>query len=244
MMSGEERSTRNPQRSRGLLYGRRKGKPLKPKRASAYAAGITEHQIDLSKPIKSMADMFEDPVSAVAMEIGFGAGEHLLHQLALRPDFGFIGCEPFHNGMASLIGKLVEHPDAGRVAVHEGDAREIIALLPANFLTQVFLLYPDPWPKTRHEKRRFIAGDTLTALARVMVEGSELRVATDIDVYKKTVLKAVANSPYFSLKERETWQPWADWQSTRYETKALRAGRTPSYYSLVRTHDPIKQRRP
>ncbi|MBV6657988.1 MAG: tRNA (guanine(46)-N(7))-methyltransferase TrmB [Devosiaceae bacterium] len=221
-----------PARSRGLLYGRRKGKTLRPNRQQAYDAGMARFALDLSLPCTDPAALFAAPVATLALEIGFGGGEHLLHQLARQPDVGFIGCEPFVNGMARLVDDAAEHPGADRLRVYEGDARDVLAWLPVTCLSTAYLLYPDPWPKARHEKRRFIGGDTLPALARVLRPGGELRVATDIDAYKRTTLQAVRESADFALSDRDSLVPWEDWLRTRYEAKAIREGRTPSYFSL------------
>lgn len=224
----------HPDRSRGLLYGRRKGKTLRPNRLAAYEAGLARHALDLSVPCADPLALFDEPVGGLALEIGFGAGEHLLHQLDRQPGTGFIGVEPFVNGMARLLDDAAAHPGAGRLRVHEGDARAVLAWLPEGALSTVYLLYPDPWPKARHEKRRFIAGDTPELLHARMRPGAELRVATDIDAYKRTTLASVRAHGGFEAADRDPGRPWDDWQRTRYEAKAIREGRSPSYFSFFR----------
>jgi len=227
-----DRSPNAKERSRGLLYGRRKGKALRDNRLKAYEEGLARHALDLSAPCEDVADLFAMPTNRLALEIGFGAGEHLLHQLGRQPSTGFIGCEPFVNGMARLLDDAREHEGRKRLRVHEGDARDVIAWLPDGSLDIVYLLYPDPWPKLRHEKRRFMGVDTLNLLHPKMKEGAELRVASDIDVYKATALKAVADHGGFTTDPRDRNEPWEDWTRTRYEAKAIREGRRPAYFSF------------
>lgn len=219
-------------RARRLLYGRRKGKPLRDARAKIYETGLARHALDLSVPCGDASSLFDVPVDKLALEIGFGSGEHLLHQLSRQIDTGFVGCEPFVNGMARLLDDAKDHTDRGRLRVHEGDAREVIEWLPDGSLDFVYLLYPDPWPKLKHEKRRFMGQDTLDLLHPKMKPGAELRVASDIDAYKATTLKATTTHRGFETGERDTAEPWADWTRTRYEAKAIREGRTPAYFSF------------
>ncbi|MGD1886685.1 MAG: tRNA (guanine(46)-N(7))-methyltransferase TrmB [Cohaesibacteraceae bacterium] len=223
-----------PDRSRGLLYGRRKGKTLRAARARAYEDGLARHALDLSAPCTDVGSLFSVPVDGLALENGIGGGERLLHQMARQPPFGFIGCEPFVNGMARLLDDARDHQGRERLRVHEGDAREVISWLPNESLDLVYLLYPDPWPKLRHEKRRFMGTDTLGLLHPKMKLGGELRVASDIDVYKKTTEKAVRLHDGFRDSGRDISQPWEDWLRTRYEAKAVREGRQSAYYSFFR----------
>lgn len=221
--------------SRGLLYGRRKGKPLRDARAAAYRDGLVRCALDLSQPCDDPLTLFDAPVERLALEIGFGAGEHLLHQLERQNDTGFIGCEPFVNGMAKLLDDAQHHEGRDRLRVHEGDAREVLTWLPDGCLHHVYLLYPDPWPKMKHEKRRFMGVDTLSLLFAKMRLGGELRVASDIDAYKATTLKSVAQHDGFEQDEsHDSQEPWADWRRTRYEAKAIKAGRIPAYFSFFR----------
>jgi tRNA (guanine-N7-)-methyltransferase len=134
--------------------------------------------------------------------------------------------------MARLLDDAQHHEGRGRLRVHEGDARDVIAWLPDASLDLVYLLYPDPWPKLKHEKRRFMGRDTLDLLHPKMKPRAELRVASDIDVYKATTTKAGNAHPGFEQSDRDTTAPWEDWTRTRYEAKAIREGRTPAYYSF------------
>ena len=161
------------------------------------------------------------PVDDVWLEIGFGAGEHLLWQAQHHPRVGLIGAEPYEGGVAKLLSKL---DGTENIRIHEGDAREIVDALPDAGIGRAFILFPDPWPKTRHHKRRFVQIDTLDRLARVMKPGAELRFATDDAGYLAWALERLIAHPAFAwTAERAadwTTRP-ADWPQTRYEAKAL-----------------------
>jgi len=169
------------------------------------------------------------------LEIGFGGGEHLIHQAVQNPDVGLIGAEPYINGVAMLLGKIRE-ADAPNLRVHAGDVRDLFDVLPDVCVSKVFLNYPDPWPKKRHHRRRFVTQEHLQALAKVMVIGAELRVATDIEDYVRQTLEEVPRAGFeWTAESAADWkEPWSDWVSTRYEQKALREGRTPHYLTFVR----------
>ncbi len=235
--SGEARTgerTREPVRG---LYGRRRGHPL-----SARQAGLVEDLYprlapDLSRPPPDpLTGLFGGETRAVWLEIGFGGGEHLVRQAARHPDTGLIGCEPFENGMAKALA-AVEETGLANVRLHLGDARDVIDWLPPGSLSRVFLLYPDPWPKKRHFKRRFVSMPTLDRLARAMAPGAELRFASDIDSYVEWTVDHMARHPRFrpAPGDRDPLVPWEDWASTRYEEKALREGRVPRYLSFLAT---------
>ena len=169
------------------------------------------------------------------LEIGFGGGEHMVHQATRNPDVAFIGAEPYINGVAMLLGKI-RKAGAGNVRVHPGDVRDLFDVLPAQSVEKAFLLYPDPWPKTRHHRRRFVTPEHLEPLYRVLKPGAEFRVATDIADYVRQTLEEVPQAGFTWLAERaEDWRtPWEDWISTRYEQKALREGRVPHYLTFRR----------
>jgi len=172
----------------------------------------------------------------VWLEIGFGSGEHLVHQALGNPGVGLIGCEPYINGVAALLGKL-RRAGAGTVRVHPGDVRDLFDVLPDRSIALAFLLYPDPWPKARHHRRRFVTPEHLEPLARVMAPGGIFRVATDIPDYVRQTLCEVPRHGFEWLADRPCdWRaPWDDWQPTRYEKKALREGRLPCYLTFRRT---------
>ena len=169
------------------------------------------------------------------LEIGFGGGEHLVHQAKANPDVGFIGCEPFVNGVAMLLGKI-EKEGIKNIRIYPGDVRDLFDVLPECSISKTFLLYPDPWPKKKHHRRRFVTADHLWPLARVMRKNCEFRVATDIEDYVRQTLEEVPKcgfDPIGDLK-RGIYQIWPDWICTRYEQKALRDGRVPHYLSFRR----------
>jgi len=212
------------ERRRGLLYGRRKGPKL-----SAHQQHLRATQLPkLALPLEVGRDprrYFSDPVNDVWLEVGFGGGEHLVWQVEHHANIGVLGAEPYESGVAKLLSKLAENETLnGRIRIHEGDARDIIEALPAASLGRVFILFPDPWPKTRHHKRRFVQMDMLDALARVMRDGAEFRFATDDAGYLAWALERLTAHMAFSWEAKRaldwTARP-ADWPATRYETKAL-----------------------
>ena len=187
---------------------------------------------DLGDP----ASLFMSPKTEVRLEIGFGGGEHLSAEAARHPEIGFIGCEPFRNGVAKLL-EQIEARNLRNLRLHAGDAADVLDRLPEGCLAQIDLLYPDPWPKRRQRKRRFISERNLERLGRVMRPGAEFRFATDIDDYAGWGLAHAMRSPWFDWPagSAEVWRrPWAEWPSTRYEAKAVREGRRPVYLTFVR----------
>ncbi len=167
----------------------------------------------------------------VWLEIGFGGGEHLVHMAAAHPEAGIVGCEVFVNGVAMLLGKM---RDAGveNLALYDGDVRDLLEVMPQGSVEKAFLNYPDPWPKRRHHRRRFVTQDHLVPLHRIMAPGAEFRVATDIPDYVRQTLDEVPKAGF--ERASEGGRPWADWISTRYEQKALREGRVPHYMTFRR----------
>ena len=230
-----------PTRPRRNFYGRLKGKSLKKSQQ-----GYIEQDLDgLSPGPVSWEDNPErTPLDLkglfdgkpVWLEIGFGGGEHLVHQAAQNPDVGIIGCEPYINGVAMLLGKI-RRAGVGNLAIHPGDVRDMFDVLPEASIDRAFLLYPDPWPKSRHHRRRFVTPEHLEPLARVLKPGAMFRVATDIEDYVRQTLEQVPQFGFEWLAEGpQDWrQPWEDWLSTRYEQKALREGRTPHYLTFRKT---------
>lgn len=223
---------------RRRLYGRRLGRPLKPGRESALAEWLPRLRVVVPDHGKlDPAKLFQAAVDDVWLEVGFGSGEHLLAQARANPRVGIIGCEPFINGMAALLAEIAREPArAANIAVLMDDARPLIAALPDGLLGRVFVLFPDPWPKARHEKRRFISPANLDELARVLRPGGELRVASDDEGYIAWTLEQVAGHPAFEpLRVRAQWrQRPADWPPTRYEAKAGLQGRNPAFFAFRR----------
>jgi len=235
MTASEQRS--EIQRKRQKLYGRRKGPKLSAHQANLRRTLLSELRFDPAIPALSQ---FPDGVREIWLEVGFGAGEHLFQLAGEHPSVGLIGAEPYEMGVAKLLTKLAQSPK-NNVRIHEGDGREIVAALPDASLSRFFLLFPDPWPKTRHHKRRFLQMDMLDELARVMVPGAELRFATDDKSYLPYALERLAAHPAFewTAKGPGDWKARpADWPPTRYEAKAIKG--PPSYLAWLRKKpDPV-----
>ena len=218
------------------LYGRRKGKALRPYQAGLMETLLPEVRVDIASGLGDPAGLFVHRPGDLRLEIGFGGGEHLAADAQAHPERGYFGCEPFVNGVAKLLAEI-ETRDLANIRIHPGDAVNLIDALPAASLSGVCLLYPDPWPKRRHHERRFVSDALLARLARVMRPGAELRFATDIDDYAGWTLARILRSPDFQwpAQKAEDWLlPWAGWPSTRYEAKALREGRRPVYLTFIR----------
>jgi tRNA (guanine-N7-)-methyltransferase len=223
--------------SQRAFFGRRKGHPLKPRQAALFETLMPRLAIDTAKPTPSdLRTLFEDKPDAVRLEIGFGGAEHLIAQANDNPRIGYIGSDAFINGVAKALAAIEENKLAN-IRLHHGDASELLDWLPAGALTRIDLLYPDPWPKRRHWKRRFIQEESLSRLARVLTPGGELRFATDIADYAVYALARVQRSKDFewTAEAASDWrQPWPDFAGTRYEAKAKREGRTPAYFIFRR----------
>lgn len=218
-------------------YGRRKGKRLSPRKERLIAELLPTLRPDLAAaPPNDLRTLFPVPVRDVWLEIGFGSGEHLLWQAEQHPDVGIIGCEPFINGVASLLG-AIEDRGLQTIRVHDGDARDVMAWLPAGALARAFILFPDPWPKKRQAKRRLVTPGLVASLARVLRPGGELRFASDDTDYAGEALLAVQQNSEFAWQadKADDWRTRpGDWPETRYERKALSEGRKPVYLSWRR----------
>lgn len=218
-------------------YGRRKGKRLSPRKERLIAELLPALRLGLEDAApENPCRLFSVPVREVWLEIGFGSGEHLLWQAARNPGIGFIGCEPFINGVASLLG-AIEDRSLKTVRVHDGDAREVLGWLPDGRIARAFILFPDPWPKKRQAKRRLVSPVLVDALARVLTRGGELRFASDDVEYAGEALRAVNRNGTFDwlAGKASDWRLRPeDWPETRYERKALSEGRRPVYLSWRR----------
>lgn len=166
------------------------------------------------------------------LEIGFGGGEHLAAMAARYPQVRLIGCEPFVNGVAMLLGLLRRAPPVSNLRIHPGDARDLFDVLPEGCVSKAFLNYPDPWPKARHHRRRFVTPEHLAPLHRALAPGAKFRVATDIPDYVRQTLEEVPQAGFELVAQGG--EAWSDWPSTRYEQKALREGRAPHYLTFRR----------
>jgi len=221
----------------GRLYGRRRGRPLRPGQRRLKDELLPRLTIALPKagPLDPRS-LFPMPVAAVWLEIGFGAGEHVAAQAEHHPDISFIGCEVFEDGIVRLLGEIARR-GIGNVRLFTDDARLLLAVLPPASLGRVFVLFPDPWPKRRHHKRRLIAPATLDLLATVMEDGAELRLATDDRGYLAWMLEHLMAHPDFRWLARRPadWRERPpDWPPTRYEEKARAAGRRPAFLRFIR----------
>jgi len=227
-----------PTRSSEAFFGRRHGKTIRPAQAAALEGGLARYGVDLAAPPPAgLRALFGADVSAVRLEIGFGGGEHLLHEARAHPRAGFLGVEPFVNGMAKAMAALAREP-LGNLRVYDDDATRLLDWLPPASLAGVDLFYPDPWPKKRHWKRRFVGPANLDRFARALEPGGVFRFASDIDSYVDWTLLACRRHGAFEWRagEASDWNdPWPGWPGTRYETKALREGRRPAYLTFVRT---------
>ncbi len=216
------------------FYGRRKGRPLTPHRQKLLASLLPELRIDIDVPQRGgLAALFKSPVSDIWLEIGFGGGEHLVEQAVRRPDVGFVGAEPFINGVAKVVAQ-VSARGLGNVRILDNDARPLIAWLPASSLGRAFILFPDPWPKRRHDGRRIVSSDLIGELARALRPGAKLTIASDIEPYIRGVMDVLNDTSAFEAVERDVLLRPADWAVTRYEEKALAAGRTCRYLEFIR----------
>lgn len=221
------------------FFGRRKGKPLRKGQANVMETLLPALAVDLDQPAPGdLRSLFEADVSSVWMESGFGGGEHLIAMAEANPDVGFIGAEPFLNGMAKILQVLADRPDlTKRIRLHHADAVPLLDWLPEGQLDRFYLLYPDPWRKARHWKRRFVQPDNIARIARALRVGGEFRFASDWAHYVDWTLQRVPVFPRFRWMAdvADDWRkPWAGWPGTRYEAKAIREGRTPAYLRFER----------
>ncbi|MEQ9518218.1 MAG: tRNA (guanosine(46)-N7)-methyltransferase TrmB [Parvibaculum sp.] len=231
---------------RRLLYGRRKGHTLRAHHDDLMATLLPKICVPEEGPLKDPRKLFSSSPKEVWLEIGFGGGEHLVAQAATNPDIGMIGCEPFVNGVAKLLSE-VEGRGLTNIRIHPNDARDVLERLGEASITRAFLLFPDPWQKKRHHKRRFVSAETLDELARVLVDGGEFRVATDIKHYSRWTLREIRDHGVFSwiAEKPSDWRVRADdWPGTRYEAKAVREGRQPVYLKFRRAPRPERAQKP
>lgn len=234
---------------RSDFHGRRRGRRLRPGRRRLLATLLPALRVPLGGPAAAEPGrldprrLFTRPVAEVWLEVGFGGGEHLAAQAAAHPAIGLIGCEPYVNGVASLLAR-VQAEGLDNVRIHPDTARPLLDALADACIARAFVLFPDPWPKTRQHKRRFVSADNLRALARVMTDGAELRLASDDMGYVRWMLEQVlADGRFDWLAEGpEDWRRRpADWPASRYEAKALAAGRRCVYLRFRRRPRPAQR---
>lgn len=225
------------------FYGRRKGRKLRTNQQAWMEELLPRLTVRLpaGDALLDPASLFPRQMDDIWLEIGFGGGEHLAAQAAANPKVGIIGCEVFVNGVASLLGHLDNQNKAGHasdnVRVYPEDARDLLTRLPERSLGRLFLLFPDPWPKARHARRRFVNRENLDLLARLLKPGAEFRVGSDDPTYIGWALAHASNHPAFTWLagcSADWLQRPADWPPSRYEQKAIRQGRQPAYFRFRR----------
>jgi tRNA (guanine-N7-)-methyltransferase len=221
----------------GSFFGRRKGHKLRPHQLDLVEQLLPRLALDISSESPNdLGEVFDRPVAEVRLEIGFGGGEHLIAEALNFPDTGFIGCEPYVNGMAKILTQIEAH-NIANIRLFAGDAAELLAWAPPRSLVRIDLIHPDPWPKRRHWKRRFVQDATVAAMARILKTSGEFRFVSDIDDYCAWTLAHLVRSPDFEwMAERAAdWQlPWPDYTMTRYGRKAEREGRKAAYFRFRR----------
>lgn len=228
-----------PAHTQRVLYGRRQGRPLRPSRQALIDRLLPSVEVRLvpdSTDKMTPKSQFDTLYDAYWLEIGFGAGEHLSWQARVNPHVGIIGCEPFINGVARLLSDIDAY-NLANIRIFRDDARFLLSRLPDRSISRAFVLFPDPWPKARHHKRRIVGPSALPDLARILPDGAELRIATDDPGYKGWILQHVLASGDFDwpVSSPSDWRRRPDdWPPTRYEHKANEAGRRAAFFRFVR----------
>jgi tRNA (guanine-N7-)-methyltransferase len=218
-------------------YGRRRGRKPSPRQVALWQDMLPRLALDLSSPPPPrLGDLFTPVVEDVWLEVGFGGGEHLLWQARNNPHVGLIGAELFQDGIVKAL-RAIEAEGLANIRLYPDDARPLLRWLPHASIGRAFILFPDPWPKARHHKRRLVSAASLGELARVMCPGAELRIATDVGDYARWILRAVRQQQSFrwTAAGPGDWRGRpSDWPPTRYEQKALRDGRRCTYFRFQR----------
>ncbi|WP_455482095.1 tRNA (guanine(46)-N(7))-methyltransferase TrmB [Bartonella sp. B35(2025)] len=221
------------------FFGRRQGKRLRDNQVAHIKMLLPIFNIDLNRPTPSdLTSLFSSKVKEVRLEIGFGGGEYLLHAMKHFPQTGFIGVEPFINGMAKILMAIERHKQhQTHLRLYNDDATHLLDWLPNVSLDGIDLFYPDPWPKKKHWKRRFINMKNLNRFARVLKIGKKIRFVSDIESYVNWTIYHFTHHQNFEWEAEnpKDWKtPYPLWLSTRYEAKALREGRTPTYLTFIK----------
>jgi tRNA (guanine-N7-)-methyltransferase len=223
--------------ARRSFFGRRKGHKLRSSQADLIDKLLPQLALDIGGPApENLTELFAPPTSDVRLEIGFGGGEHLIAEAKVFPNVGFIGCEPYVNGMAKILTQIEAH-NIRNIRLYAGDAAELLAWAPAQSIARLDLIHPDPWPKRRHWKRRFVQDATVAAMARILKPGAEFRFVSDIDDYCAWTLTHLMRAPDFlwTAERAADWrEPWPGYTMTRYGRKADREGRVAAYLRFRR----------
>jgi tRNA (guanine-N7-)-methyltransferase len=218
------------------FFGRRSGKRLHKGQDQLFRDKLPALQVHLPEGVLDPAALFPARPARIGLEIGYGGGEHLARKAGENPATGFIGCEVFSGGIAKLL-QHIDEQQLGNIRLFTDDALKLLVKLPPASIDEAWLLYPDPWPKTRHHKRRFVSPVTLGALARVLKPGAWFHFATDIEDYADWTLAHILRAPDFAFEPTApgSWfTPYPGWQPTRYEEKARTEGRLQSVYFSFR----------
>ena len=220
-------------------YGRRKGRKLSQAQSELLSSGLAHHKLDMSRQLSrgGLAAIFSGHVSEVWLEIGFGAGEHLIWQAERNPRAGLIGAEPYVNGVVAALSALEARRLGGRIKIHPDDTISLLNWLPEASLSRAFVLFPDPWPKKRHRERRIFSPALLDKLGPLLRPGAELRFASDIADYAEAAIEHATAHPDFEVGGDFTSSNRAtasDWPVTRYEEKASKQGRSSTFISMRR----------
>lgn len=228
-------SKRQQQERIGLRsYGRRRGRKRSQRQEDIFQTGLAKWGLNPDGDQQIGARSFANNPRALWLEIGFGGGEHLIWQARQNPDVGFIAAEPFEDGVVKLLTAIQEH-GLDNIRVYAGDVRVLLQHVEGRSIARTFILFPDPWPKARHAKRRLISPDLLSELSRLMVENGELRIATDSASYASEILQTVTCHKHFEwivARPRDWRERPDDWPATRYEAKARRQHRDPYFFSF------------
>jgi len=230
-MTDAERRTRSTE----AFFGRRKGKPLREQQVERMGSLLPALKVGLASVAPAdIKTLFPLAVDRIRLEIGFGGGEHLVHRARTNPATGFIGVEPFVNSMAKLLA-VVEAEELQNIRVHDDDATQLLDWMPAECIDQIDLLYPDPWPKKKHWKRRFVSQVNLQRFHKVLKPGGTFCFASDIDTYVNWTLqhcKAHGGFAWTARNATDWLTPYDGWPGTRYEAKARREGRSSAYLTF------------
>lgn len=239
-MSGQSDNSIRKQRRSEAFFGRRKAKALSPKQEQRFAELFPRLRVDVTHPAPANLNaLFPKTPQNIIMEIGFGGGEHLTHQARTNPKNRYFGVEPFVNSMAKAL-RTIDEDTIENIRLYGEDAVELLDWLPESSIDRVDLLYPDPWPKLRHWKRRFVNEINLTRISRVLKPGGKFHFASDIDTYINWTLQHCEKHPDFAWQAstKTDWcNPYKNWIQTRYEAKAVREGRTPCYLRFENIKD-------
>lgn len=223
----------NVEHGHGSFFGRRKGHKLRNHQADLIENLLPQLALDLGHADASdPSSLFQAPVDEMRLEIGFGGGEHLIAEALAFPRTGFIGCEPYVNGMAKILAQIEAH-NIANIRLFAGDAAELLAWAQPSSFARIDLIHPDPWPKRRHWKRRFVQDATIAGMSRILKSTGEFRFVCDIDDYCAWTLMHMQRSADFiwTAERADDWRmPWPNYTMTRYGKKADREGRKAAYF--------------